>query len=68
MTNNCPDTVYGLHSRTEANGKCRYCGRKIERAIPKPDSFGHEGYDDTELGVAYRRYYDPDYGIHPFDD
>lgn len=63
----CPDTVYGEHSPLDSKGKCSWCGKKVGAAASKPEHFGRRGTDDSELGTAYREYYDPDWGSNRYD-
>jgi hypothetical protein len=51
----CPESVTG--HMANAAGRCEWCGRKVEAALPKPDSF-----PVSELSEAYALTYDPDYG------
>lgn len=59
----CSGSVTG-HGRTDVKGRCPWCGRKVERAAPMPELGSRYR---TELGQAYRLYYDPDYGDDPED-
>lgn len=57
MVVDCPESVSG-HDGGDRDGKCTWCGRKVNRKVPAPDRFT----EPTELGEAYRRFYDPDWG------
>ena len=61
---NCPDTLYGRHGPTDGEGKCPWCGKKVESAMPKPFLNRHE---KSEALASYDYFYDPDYGIDPYD-
>lgn len=45
------------HGPTTRAGRCPWCGRKLEPALPAP-----ERVDRTELDEAYSLVYDPDEG------
>jgi len=55
---NCPDTIDGHHGSTDANGRCKWCKRRLE---PKT-SFVPDPRILSELDAAYRYTYDPDFG------
>ena len=60
----CPEAAFGEHN-TDVHGTCRWCGKRyVDRPVPRPERFGRDGHDDSELGVAYRYFYDPDYESH----
>lgn len=57
----CAESVSGHRSGTD--GSCIWCGKKnVGRAMLKP-----RVAEKTELGQAYRRHYDPDYGTEKDD-
>lgn len=53
----CPESI-AIH-QSDINGNCIFCGRHIEAPVgpfvPTPDI-------ESELNLAYKYYYDPDYG------
>jgi hypothetical protein len=60
----CSGSVLGQHD-ADSKGTCRWCGkRNVDTPIPRPERFGRDGHDDSELGAAYRYFYDPDYESH----
>lgn len=60
----CPDTLYGRHGPADRNGKCPWCGKKYEAAIEKP----RLDHDRKSKAIsAYEYFYDPDFGIDPYD-
>jgi hypothetical protein len=61
--NECSGSVTG-HGQSDRSGLCCWCGRRVDPPMPMP-RLG-PGYR-TELDVAYRTYYDPDYGTDPHD-
>lgn len=57
----CSGSVTG-HSAGK-DGMCLWgCGTRLREALPKPRTT-----EETELGQAYRRHYDPDYGTGKYD-
>jgi hypothetical protein len=61
--NECPESVTG-HGRTDVQGRCPWCGRRIERVQPVQNLQGWR----TELDRSYRQHYDPDFGSDVRDD
>ncbi len=59
----CPLSISG-HDEGGRDGRCTWCGQRINVPVPRPEL--GEGYR-TELDLAYRRHYDPDYGSDPYD-
>lgn len=51
----CPKSVSG-HDGGDRVGKCSWCGKKVNPAVARPDSF-----DVSDLTEAYERHYDPDW-------
>jgi hypothetical protein len=45
------------HGSADAEGRCPWCKRKIERKTSAPDRV-----PPTVQGQEYRRHYDPDWG------
>jgi hypothetical protein len=54
---NCPDSADGRHGLTDTAGKCPWCDRKVEAALPPPRKM-----PTSRLTEEYRRHYDPDHG------
>jgi hypothetical protein len=59
----CPDSVSG-HAQNDRSGRCAWCGYQVDPPCPMP-RLG-SGYR-TDLDLAYRRAYDPDWGTDPHD-
>jgi len=60
----CPDALYGRHGPTDSYGKCPWCGKKVESVALKPRADRNVKSDAL---ASYDYYYDPDYGIDPYD-
>jgi len=60
---NCKESLYGIHDAAR-DGKCHWCGRRVDSPCPKPTSFGHS---KAEIDTAYEYYYDPDFGSDRMD-
>lgn len=56
MTLGCPESAGYSHSVGE-DGRCAWCRQRLRSPAGPPRFTGH-----TELGDAYRRHYDPDWG------
>jgi hypothetical protein len=52
----CPEAI-GWHDAGR-DGRCHWCGRKVERAAPRPRG----PFDPTGMDLAYRYFFDPDFG------
>lgn len=60
----CTVSVSRSHS-LDNRGICDWCGRKAGPAVPAPNlGIGHIS---TELGDAYRYFFDPDWGSEQID-
>lgn len=57
MKKDCPESRDGRHGRTDTAGKCPWCGKKVQAALPPPKKM-----PVADLTIEYRRHYDPDYG------
>jgi hypothetical protein len=55
LTEDCSDAI--RHGPTDGQGRCPFCHKKIESAMPKPRHF-----PESELSEAYDQYYNPDWG------
>lgn len=61
----CPEAT---RHDADRSGRCRWCRKRVDVPVGRPESFGPgDGCDSTDLAVAYRRHYDPDYGSHKYD-
>ena len=58
----CRGSVTG-HAQNDMSGRCCWCGVRVDPPMPMPDLRSWR----TELDRAYRQYYDPDFGDHPYD-
>lgn len=58
----CQSSVTG--HRSGADGRCVWCERRVDPPVPRPEL--GQSYR-TELDLAYRYVYDPDYGDDPYD-
>jgi len=58
----CPESL-GLHSPLDGDGRCSWCEQKVGSAQPAPPL---ERWVSV-LWLAYRYYYDPDYGTRNID-
>lgn len=52
------------HGPTDSYGKCPFCGEKVERTAIRPNTRTDE---PSELEMAYKRFYDPDWGTDRLD-
>lgn len=60
----CPVSAVHTHDEgSRRDGRCTWCGYRFDTPAPRPPLAGWR----TELDQAYRRHYDPDYGIDPRD-
>lgn len=57
----CPEAI-GWH-QVDARGRCRWCRRRIEPPSPCPT----RGFARTTADLAYRYFYDPDFGTDKDD-
>jgi hypothetical protein len=57
MTTICPESISGTHNEPNAQGLCTWCGRRIAGRASKP-----QRTPVSELTLAYRYSYDPDFG------
>lgn len=60
--NDCSGSVNGWHSLTGADGRCLWCGNKIKAKQPRVRSWATVS-PRSPLDDAYRRSYDPDWGV-----
>ena len=60
----CPESVSGHDTGGRRDGKCVWCLRQVDAPPPCPElGRGHR----TDLDLAYRRTYDPDWGTDARD-
>jgi hypothetical protein len=59
----CPESIGG-HDDGDRDGLCTWCRKRVNAPVPMPDL--GSGYR-TELGQAYRQFYDPDWGTDSLD-
>lgn len=58
----CPGAVHGRHDE-DRDGRCHWCRRKMGPAQPRPDPEPVQ----SDLILAYRYYFDPDFGANRAD-
>lgn len=59
----CPGSVSG-HDGGDRDGLCTWCRRRVNSPVGMPLRLNR---GRTELDEAYRRMYDPDWGLSPLD-
>lgn len=61
----CPESVRGHDDGGRTDGRCTWCQQPTGRPALRPIELGN-GYR-TEMDLAYRRFYDPDWGSDRYD-
>lgn len=60
----CPESVSGHDINGTTDGTCTWCGRRVVARLPRaklPRDYR------TDLDLAYRQFYDPDWGNDSWD-
>jgi len=61
----CPESVRGHDNNGRTDGRCTWCLRPFGRRATPPVDLGRSYRTDADL--AYRRFYDPDWGSDRYD-